>query len=169
MSQQVSFDALNRLTLRSYEERDQSAVEHLFTNGLLAGQIDENDTAADIDNIRATYFADTHNHFWVAELDGQVIGMIGVAHEERITAEIRRLRVAPEWQESPLPAKLMQTAIEHCRRHGFVKVVLDTRIARAAALELFTKLGFQHTRTKSHHGREALEFYLDLYRPKKPE
>ena len=35
------------------------------------------------------------NHFWVAETEnGQVIGMIGVQHDDQGVGEVRRLRVA---------------------------------------------------------------------------
>lgn len=164
-----SDDPLRRLTIRTYQERDQAIVERLYTEGLLAGQIDPNDTAADIDHLHDTYFSDERDHFWIAELYGQVLGMIGVLHDENMTAEIRRLRAVHDWQNTLLPARLLETAVAHCRRHGFVKVVLDTRFERTIALDLFTRLGFQHTRTKAHHGRETLEFYLDIYRPKKHE
>ena len=32
---------------------------------------------------------------------------------------------------------------------------------------LFDRFGFQHTRSRAAHGKEQLEFYLDLYRQKK--
>jgi ribosomal protein S18 acetylase RimI-like enzyme len=162
---------VDHLLVRSFEPRDQQAVSRLYTEGLLAGQIAPNDTGADIDNIRAAYFANPTSHFWVAEVEGKVVGMIGVSQEQEHTAEIRRLRVEKQWQSSPIAGRLIETALTHCKRHGYLKVVLDTRFEREHAVDLFDRFGFQHTRTKAvQGGKDLLEFYLDLYRqPRKDQ
>ena len=50
-------------------------------------------------------------------------------------------------------------AFAHCKFIGYAE----------AALPLFEKAGFHHTRTKSVQGKDLLEFYLDLYRSPKKE
>lgn len=169
MASQNPTKIIEGLQVRTYQPQDQASVSHLYTAGLLAGQIAPNDTGADIENIREAYFDDPRHHFWVAEVEGQVLGMIGVASDESHTAEIRRLRVLPEYQDSNIAATLLEAAVAHCKHHGYLKVVLDTRFERIAAVDLFDKIGFQHTRTKSLHGKDLLEFYLDLYRAPKQE
>ncbi len=161
--------SMQDLAVRSFESRDQQVVSHLYDRGLLAGQIAPNDSGADIDNMREAYFDNERHHFWVAELDGKVVAMIGVASDETHTAEIRRLRVDPAYQQTAIASTLLETAITHCKHHGYLKVRLDTRFERDAAVGLFDQVGFQHTRTKSMHGKDLLEFYLDLYRPDKPD
>ncbi len=152
------------LEIRSFESQDQSAVYHLYQNGLLAGQIAANDTGADIDNIHEAYLSDERHHFWVAVLHGQVVGMIGVDSDERNTAEVRRLRVLPEFHSTSIPAAMLETAVEFCRNHEYLKVRLDTRFEKTEAVDLFDRTGFQHTRTRATEEKELLEFYLDLYR-----
>lgn len=161
-------ETVDGLIVRSFQPKDQQAVSWLYTHGLLAGQIAPNDTGADIENIRAAYFDDPRHHFWVAEVQGEVRGMIGVASDEVHTAEIRRLRVQPESQHTNIASTLLETALAHCKHHGYLKLRLDTSFERDAALDLFDKVGFQHTRTRSVHGKDLLEFYLDLYRQPKP-
>lgn len=155
---------VDNLHVRTYEPRDQAAVERLYREGLLAGQIAANDTGADIDNIHDGYFINARDHFWVAEADGQVLGMIGVAEDEQDVAEVRRLRVAPSHQDTSIGRELLETAVSHCRHHGYLKVRLDTRFEKHAAMEMFDRCGFEHDRTKNVQGKELLEFYLDLYR-----
>lgn len=167
MPQREIESTIESLTVRSYAATDQRAVEQLYTQGLLAGQLAPNDTGADIENMIEAYFTDEANHFWIAELDEQVVGMIGVARDEGRTGEIRRLRVDRRFQQSDIAAKLLETAITHIKNHGYLKVVFDTRFERDEALDMFDRLGFQHTRSKALHGKEQLEFYLDLYRQKK--
>ncbi len=165
-----SQDALSQLTIRTYQSQDRQTVSRLFREGRLVGQIPPTDTGADIERIRENYLTDEPaNHFWVAELHGRVLGMIGVLKRREHTAEVRRLRVDKPWQDTPIGAKLMETALAHCRRHGFLKVVLDTGFDTDVVMGLFDRFGFQHTRTKNRAGKEVLEFYLDLYRPHKPE
>jgi len=161
--------SLEGLEVRSFQEHDQKVVSRLYDQGLLAGQIAPNDSGADIDNMQAAYFDDERHHFWVAVLDEKVIAMIGVASDETHTAEIRRLRVEKAYQDTPIASTLLETAITHCKHHGYLKVRLDTRFEREEAVGLFDTVGFQHTRTKNLHGKDLLEFYLDLYRQDKNE
>ena len=164
MSQEHLDSVNDRLNVRSYCETDHSIVAELYTGGLLAGQIAPSDTGADIENIQDAYFADPASHLWVAELDGKVVGMIGVVRQPDHTAEIRRLRVNKRWQQTSIGGQLMETALAHCKHHGYLKVVLDTRFDPAAVVDLFDRFGFQHTRTKTVEGKEQLDFYLDIYR-----
>ena len=170
MSNPIQDKSITLSEVRSYEERDHDEVAKLYGDGLLAGQIAPNDSGADLDYIREAYFDDDRHHFWVAEIDGNVIAMIGVASDEPHTAEVRRLRVNPDHQQTTgIASKLLEYAIAHCKHHGYLQVRLDTRFERDAAVGLFDHVGFQHTRTRSMHGKDLLEFYLDLYRPDKPE
>ncbi len=169
-SMQDQTEQLDNLTVRTYHTNDQAAVSRLYTDGLLAGQIAANDTGADIDNIHEAYFSEDANHFWVAEHNGQILGMIGCFHEQDgHVGEIRRLRVDRDWQHTNIGARLLEHALEHCKVHKFLKVVLDTRFDTEAVIGLFDRFGFQHTRSKNIHGKELLEFYLDLYRQMKDE
>jgi len=161
--------ATHAIVVRSYRPDDQPMVSQLYTEGLLAGQIAPNDTGADIENMAEAYFNSPTSHFWIAENDGQVLGMIGVAGEENQTAEIRRLRVRKDHQNSATASKLVETAVAHCKKHGYLKVILDTRFEKEAAMDLFDRFGFQHNRTKNLHGKDLFEFYLDLYRQTKDE
>lgn len=152
------------LNVRSYTQADHDQVAQLYNDGLLAGQIAPNDSGADLDYIREAYFDNERHHFWVAERESRCVGMIGVASDEEHTAEIRRLRVAKDLQHSGIAAQLLETAIAHCKHHGYLKIRLDTRFEKDEAVDLFDRIGFQHTRTRPTPGKETLEFYLDLYR-----
>jgi N-acetylglutamate synthase-like GNAT family acetyltransferase len=155
------------IAIRTYREQDKPTVRRLYTQGLLHGQIAPNDTGADLGSIREEYLSDPANHFWVAEADQNVVGMIGVVKDGH-TAEIRRLRVDPKFQSTNVGLKLVETALAHCKTNGLLKIVLDTHFEKGVFADLFTKFGFQHTRTKTFHGKDILEFYLDLYRSTKP-
>lgn len=164
MSNPTQNKSSSQTAVRSYEERDHDEVAKLYSEGLLAGQIAPNDSGADLDYIREAYFDNDRHHFWVAVQNDHCVGMIGVASDEDHTAEIRRLRVAKPLQGTGIAPKLLETAIAHCKHHGYLKIRLDTRFEKDEAVDIFDKIGFQHTRTRPTPGKETLEFYLDLYR-----
>ena len=167
MTNKISQSQRDHTVVRTYETNDQEAVVRLYNNGLLTGQIAPTDTGGDIDNIPDAYLSAKRNHFWVADYYDVVLGMIGVACDEKHTAEIRRLRVDQAHQHTDIAERLVETALAHCKDHGYLKIRLDTRFDPNAVIDLFDRFGFQHTRTKSLENKEMLEFYLDLYRQSK--
>lgn len=160
---------LEQVVIRPYTSDDTDAVLWLYEDGLLEGQIPVSDTGADIDNIEEAYLNQERNGFWIAEYNGKVVGMVGVAEGERNTAEIRRLRVDPALQLNGIGFKLIEQAVQFCHHHNYLKVVLDTRIRQGPAVEIFEKFAFQQSGSKEVNGKELLEFYLDLYREVKED
>ena len=153
------------IRIRTYEPRDHQTVTHLYTAGLLLGHIPESDTGADIEMVQDAYLQSKRSHFWVAEADDQIVGMIGVADDDYDVAEIRRLRVDPDSQHTPVALRLLEMAVSFCRHHNFLKVRLDTRVEEDChTVELFERFSFQPSRAREVNGKQLLEFYLDLYR-----
>lgn len=160
---------IERLRVRTWEPRDQGAVLDLFETGRLVGMPMPNDTAADLDNIPDAYLRNERDHFWVAEYDGQPVGMIGVAEDDSHRAEIRRLRVSPAYKGNGIAVRLLDTALKFCNKHGYLKVVLDTAIESNSAKEIFDRCSFHYNRTRTVGGKELVEFYLDLYHDPRQE
>src|SRR4051812_41125540 len=150
--------------IRSFRASDLPACKKLYSEGLLGGKLAENDTGLDIDDIESTYMRTPGNHFWVAETPQQeVVGMIGVQHHDEGTGEIRRLRVKQEFRRRGIGSALVETALQFCQSHGYLKITLDTFMEREPAIKLFEKFRFRHSRTKDINGKEMMFFYLDLY------
>ena len=159
-----NFD-MSEATLRLARDEDHAAVRQLFKAGLLEGHVPHNDTGADIENLREAYFSDDgQSALWVADYRDQIIGMIGVQKTADNMAEVRRLRVRQDFRRRGVGAKLMERALEFCRRHDYLKIILDVRIERGPAIALFEKFGFSLGRSREFEGRKMLDFYLDLYR-----
>ncbi|MGA2441905.1 MAG: GNAT family N-acetyltransferase [Tepidisphaeraceae bacterium] len=150
-------------TIRSFRPADLPACRKLYVEGLLGGKLAENDTGLDIDDIEAVYMHTAGNHFWVAEIRGQIVGMIGVQHHDQGVGQVRRLRVAQEHRRRGIGSALLETAITFCRENQCLKVALDTFTERSAAVEMFQKLGFRHGDTRMVAGKELMYFYFDLY------
>jgi ribosomal protein S18 acetylase RimI-like enzyme len=156
--------------IRDFHAPDLPACRKLYVDGLLGGKLAENDTGLDIDDIQSAYMETAGNHFWVAaDSADQPIGMIGVQHHDQGVGQIRRLRVDQNQRRRGIGSALLETAITFCRENQYLKVLLESFTERAAALELFRKLGFQLTTTREFGGKEMMIFYFDLYAgPSKP-
>jgi ribosomal protein S18 acetylase RimI-like enzyme len=150
--------------IRKFRPDDLPVCRKLYLEGLLGGHLAENDTGLDIDDIESVYMETPGNSFWVAENPaGQVVGMIGVQHHDQGVGQIRRLRVAKEYQRRGIGKMLLETAIAFCRESEYIKVTLDTFSERPYVVEMFKKLGFVHGDTRHFAGKDLMNFYFDLY------
>ena len=149
--------------VRDFRREDLPACRKLYVEGLIAGKLAENDTGFDIDDIESAYVRPRGNHFWVAEAGGEVVGMIGVQAHEADCGEIRRLRVRSDHRRRGIGSALVEAALRFCQEKGYLKIELDTFIDRAAAVRLFEKFRFRHSRSRKVGEKELMYFYLDLY------
>lgn len=154
--------------IRSFEPGDQASCAHLYAEGLAGRFIPENDTGVDLDNIQAVYMK-PGNHFWVAEAPGgKIVGMVGVQNYEFGSGEIRRLRVDPNFRRRGIGTRLVETAVQFCEQHNYLKITLDTFMDREPAIRLFEKFHFRHFRTRRVAEKELMYFLLDLYAGEQP-
>ena len=163
-------NTMKKLSVRPYQPADAPNVWDLYHEGLLTGRKDPDDLAADLSEISRAYLSESGSHFWIAESAGRAIGMVGLLNGEPHVGRIRRLRVAPDCEPGLVAARLLGAAIDHCREHELLKVILDTRISPELAVELLEHANLHYHRTWDGRGKRVLEFYLDLYRqPEEPE
>ena len=156
---------LNDVVVRQANEADVPSLRHIFQQGVIEGQVPNNDTGADIDNLQEGYFSDEDNSaFWVATWREEVVAMIGVQRAAPDCAEIRRLRVKSIYRRHGVGTLLLEHALNFCQAHNYLKVILDVRIERDPAIKMFEKFGFVLSRTRELDGRKMLDFYVDLYR-----
>lgn len=159
-------DLGDRFSIRTFRPADRSHVSRLYRDGLLDGHL-QIVGCAPAHDIEGRYLRRPQDHFWVAECGGEVIGSIAIIADEQV-AHLHWLRAAPEWQpDGKVTKRLVETATAHAREHGCLKLVFHTPVDAGRATEFFHKLGFEFSRARRQHGRQVLEFYLDLYhRPK---
>jgi GNAT superfamily N-acetyltransferase len=81
----------------------------------------------------ASYYAGKGGALWVAEADGQVVGMIGAVPHRDGAWEIVRLYMLQPYRGTDLAPRLLATAEAHARSAGATRLVLwsDTRFDRA--------------------------------------
>lgn len=164
MSDQHPETAENAI-VRPARAADTNAILDLFSEGLEEGTAGAPEAHSDLVRLDEAYLSDDgESGFWVAEVEDQLVGMVGVQVSDPHTAEIRRLRVAEHFRRRGIGARLLQQAVDHCREHGLLKVSLDVLVDRKPAIELFEKKGFRLNRERQIDDRILLDFYIDLYR-----
>jgi len=84
-------------------------------------------------------------------------------HDEQGCGEIRRLRVRADHRRKGIGSALVEAAVRFCHEKGYVKIELDTFVDREAAIRLFEKFRFRHSRSRKVGEKELMYFYLDLY------
>lgn len=133
------------LTIRGYKESDFEEVWHLHELALKAagafvaghGEWDE-----DLKNISEVY-ENAGGSFMIAELEGKIIGMGALKRVNAETAEIKRMRVLPEYQGKGLGTKLLKLLEGRAKELGYERLILDTSLQQQAALHVYTKHGYK--------------------------
>lgn len=84
-----------------------------------------------------------HANYWVVELDGEVVGGIGIApfSEQEKVCELQKLYLSPKAQGLGLSKKLMETALSFAPKH-YEKCYLETMHELKTACILYKKFGF---------------------------
>ena len=150
--------------IREATADDIPVLRELFEAGVVESHIAGNDTGADIEQLHDAYFSDAaQGGFWVATKESDIAGMIGVQRLDDSVAEMRRLRVRPQFRRQGIATSLMSHAIRFCRDRDYLKIILDVRVERQPAIQLFEKFGFYLARTREQEGRRTLDFFVDLY------
>lgn len=154
--------------IRSFQTSDLETVRSLFAQGLMdfaqgferevGGYVQEslNDDLADIN---ASYMDDPANHFWVADEDGVVKGMVGVQRRSDQEAELRRMSVASTARRQGVGLMLLETVEAFCRDRGHERIQLTTVTLLVAAIAMYRRFGFRLT-GEEHYGRISAQHYV---------
>ena len=159
------------ITIRSFEPPDTQMVHSLFSQGLIGfaqgferevrGYIEEslND---DLANINASYMEDPSNHFWVADIDGEVKGMVGVQWRSIQEAELRRMSVSDTVRRQGIGFKLLETVEGFCRDRGHRRIRLTTVTLLVPAIAMYRRFGFHWTGEERYGRISAQHFAKEL-------
>ncbi|TMQ11854.1 MAG: MarR family transcriptional regulator [Deltaproteobacteria bacterium] len=96
-----------------------------------------------------TGFSPPRDRIFVAERGGAFAGSVAVKGRASATAQLRFLLVEPDARGRGLGRRLVQRVIDHARRSGERRIVLDTASDLDAARALYASLGFCRTASVS--------------------
>ena len=80
--------------------------------------------------------------FLVAEDEGAVVGYCGIylAADE---GEITNVAVSPFWRRNGIADMLLRNLLEHAKKRGIIRFILEVRCSNKPAIELYQKYGFK--------------------------
>ncbi|XP_029315863.1 probable N-acetyltransferase CML1 [Cottoperca gobio] len=127
--------------------------------------------STDLNNISETYLKQKDTCFWVAEIDGQVVGTVACLPAQNAPAclELKRMSVRRSHRRMGIAQAMCRTVAEYTRERGFAAVVLYTSVVQTDAQKLYESMGYEKIREFVIPGLPAkvmnftlLEYRLDL-------
>jgi ribosomal protein S18 acetylase RimI-like enzyme len=130
--------------LRSFQSGDAEAVWKLHDAALEGAGVHggRGPWEDDLRDIPATY-VHAGGDFLVALADGRVVGMAGLLRRSPEEAEIRRMRVHPDFQRQGLGRLILRELEGRAQALGFQVVRLDTTDRQIAARRLYESAGYR--------------------------
>jgi len=131
-------------TLRRYTSSDQEAVEHLHvsamrqTGAYLGRGLWDDDVYA----IEEAYL-ENGGEFLIGECDGLLVAMGALKRTGPQRAEIKRMRVSPQYQGRGYGQRILEELEARARALGYQILHLDTSLLQIPAQKLYEKNGFR--------------------------
>ena len=153
-------------TLRRYQPSDMETVQHLHVyaiqqTGAYLGRGSWDD---DVYNIETVYL-DNYGEFLIGELDGIFVAMGALRRSSAERAEIKRMRVHPDYQGRGFGQLILDELIARALVIGYKTLHLDTSILQVAAQKLYEKNGFREVGRDNYSGLEVILYEKQLTPP----
>lgn len=102
----------------------------------------------DLNNIGETYLKDKDSCFWVAEVDGRVVGTVACLPAENAPGclELKRMSVHRSHRGMGIAKALCRTVGDFTRDRGYAAVVLYTSVVQTDAQKLYEHMGYSKIR-----------------------
>ena len=130
-------------TLRRYQPTDLEAVEYLHVYAIqqAGAYLGRGPWDDDVYNIEAAYL-DNHGEFLIGEWDGVFVAMGAFHRTGQGRAEIKRMRVHPDYQGRGFGQFILSELEIRARAMGYKTLHLDTSVVQVPAQKLYEKNGF---------------------------
>lgn len=157
---------MSEVIIRTFEDKDQPKIHALYKAGEntymdipVAGPCyrwfvnDKLKEGGDVAEIRKHFFGDGKiGNFWVAELDGNIVGFVGATKTTRFEddhIELVRMFVSPEIRKKAVAGKLLGVFEAWAAEAGYKFIYLTTLAAAPGANALYRKSGFSLVDTEA--------------------
>jgi len=143
------FAGMDGILIRRISARDNYSIAQVIREALAAYDAPKAGSAMgdpELDYMDKAYSLEKHAYF-IAELNGEIVGGAGVAPLENATAdicELRKMYLDKRARGKGIGARLMQACLDQARSFGFQSCYLETFPAMAEAQKLYVKSGFEY-------------------------
>ena len=97
--------------------------------------------------------------FWVALIEGQVVGYSGVAVIDDF-ADVATIAVSADHQRKGIGAALFQLILDYANQHEVNRIMLEVRTNNDVAIEMYKKYGFQIVAERPNYYGPALDAFV---------
>lgn len=135
---------MQKLKIRRYKKEDNPVVWELHQLGLaeIGGKASHGSPwDKDMDNIENTYLKE--GDFIIGEYEGRVVSMGAFKKINNVLAELKRMRVHPDFQRRGFGQAIIEELEKRARKMGYRKVVLDTSERNFKAKNFYQKNGYK--------------------------
>ncbi|XP_006004821.1 N-acetylaspartate synthetase [Latimeria chalumnae] len=106
----------------------------------------------DMSDIEQYYMKPAGSCFWVAVLDGNVVGIVAAkGNEEDNSVELRRMSVDSHYRGKGIAKALGRKVLEFAMLNNYSSIILGTTAVKIAAHKLYESLGFKHMGVIYHY------------------
>lgn len=100
---------------------------------------------AEVSAMSQNYLPDDGACYWVAKLDGRIVGGGGIApfDSDRGICELRKLFLLPESRGLGIGRQLLERCLEFAINAGYLQCYLDSLRSMETAIKLYERFGFQ--------------------------
>lgn len=149
--------------LHRYTPADREAVEYLHVHviqqaGAYLGRGPWDD---DIYAIEETYL-NNQGEFLIGEWDGIFVSMGALRRTSPERAEIKRMRVHPDYQGRGLGQIILSELEARARSLGYKTLHLDTSVVQIPARKLYEKNGYREVGRDTYSGLEVILYEKQL-------
>lgn len=154
---------LTMLEVRRYQANDYDLVWTLHRValqqvGAYLGDGPWNDDLRDIEN----HYLRNLGEFLVGQFQGQIVAMGAFRRTDSHRAEIKRMRVHPDFQRRGI-GQLLYSALEaRARTLGYTVLYLDTSVHQLAAQKFYQKNGFTESGQVVLYGLDSILYEKNL-------
>jgi N-acetylglutamate synthase-like GNAT family acetyltransferase len=106
------------------------------------------DMALQLAELRRSGWPGEREGFWIAELEGQVVGGVTLRDQGNGLARLGHLALQPEARRTGTGRQLVASVLEAARAAGYERIELMTFSALTDARELYRRTGFEMTSTE---------------------
>ncbi|MDR5682869.1 MAG: GNAT family N-acetyltransferase [Armatimonadota bacterium] len=133
------------LVIEPAKPHDEPEIQRLIRSVLAEfGLPYDTATAAELTGIEEQY-RPPRSVFFVARMDGRIIGTTGVKEAGEGKAILKHQYVHADYRRKGIGAKLLDAALVYCRVLGYREVELDTAAWMQQAQRLYRSRGFRET------------------------
>ncbi|PMC34324.1 GNAT family N-acetyltransferase [Bacillus sp. UMB0899] len=134
------------MIIREMKKEDNAKVKEIIQDSLKSLGLAIPGTAyfdPQLNELYQYYHHLNHAKYWVVEVDGEVVGGIGIApfNEQDNVCELQKLYLRSKTQGLGFGMKLMETALTFASEH-YTKCYLETKLELKTACKLYEKFGF---------------------------